>query len=441
MSATGGRGPLGRALAALGGGAFLRESASYAASTAAEQGSRLVTGLVVAGMLGPERWGYWFLLNLVLSYGALLHLGTLNGMNREVPAALGREEPERAVRLERVTLGALLASVCGAALLLAALSAWPAVREALPPRDGFLMLGLLAAHQLYAFVTMRGRSRMRFGLVSRQQAFFAVLHPLFAVGGAWAWGLSGFIVGQALAYLVTVATTSRGGWGLPRPELSVQEWRALVGVGLPIMLVGVVHTFFTTVDRWIVVRFLGVEALGHYSLAVMTVSAVRLLPQVFGQQTYPRMAFAWSSRRDAAELRRLGARQSSLTFASAALVSVPAAVLAPVVVHAWLPEYAPGLGALLVALSVPFATGVGRGYGNVLNVIGRQSVYLTSILGATAVNAVASLALVGPLGLTGVSLGTALGFLALSLGLLGFGGRALARAAEEAPAAARTTAG
>jgi O-antigen/teichoic acid export membrane protein len=428
----GAKGRLAKLAAALGGGAYLRETAGFASSTFFEQGARFLTGLVVAGLLGPETWGYWFLLNLVLSYGSLLHLGVLNGMNREVPAAHGRGEAARAAWLERVALGALLASIAVSALALSALSTWSRFRASVPLDYGALMLGLLAGHQLYTFAVTRGRSRVRFGYVSRLQTVFSLLHTALGIGGAAAWGLKGFIVGQTLAYLGTVAVGGLFGMRLPRPTLAWPEWRRLVGIGLPLMLVGVAHTFFTTVDRWVIAAYLGPEALGHYSLAVMAVSATRLLPQVFAQQTYPRMAAAWSARQDAHELRRLGRRQSLLTYATAALVTVPGALIAPWAVRAWLPEYVPGIGALLVSLAVPFATGLASGYGNVLNVIGRQALYLTLIVGATAVNAAGSLLLVGPLGLEGVALGTVLGFLTLSLGLLILGGRSLEHAKAQA---------
>ena len=414
---------------ALGGRRFLRESAGYATSTAAEQGSKLLTGLVAAAMLGPETWGYWFLLNLVLAYGSLFHLGALNGMNREVPAARGRGDMEAVARLEAVTFGALLAALAAAAVVVTGLLAWPTFADAVAPGDALLMLGLLAAHQLYSYVIMRGRSHLRFGVVSRLQATFAVAHATLSLTGGWVWDLQGFIAGQAVAYLAAVTLATFTGVGLPRPRFDWSTTRELIGIGLPIMLVGVVHTFFTTADRWIVAAYLGAEALGHYSLAIMAIGAVRLLPQVFGQQIYPRMAFAWSARRDAAELRSLGRRQSLMTFATALLISLPGVLIAPSLVRWLLPEFTPGIGALLVVLATPLASSLAMGFGNVLNVIGKQGVYLAIIITATLVNVGVSLALVGSLGLVGVALGTVIGFLALSSSLLVVGRRQLARAA------------
>lgn len=404
---------------------FLRESALFGGSTILEQGARLLTGLVAAAMLGPATWGSWYLLNLVLRYGALIHLGAINGMNREVPSARGRGDEEAADELRRSALGFTLLSYALLTLLLALLTG--VLKGFVPVRELALTLVLLGAQQMYGFASMSFKATARFALVSRLQMASAIMFPALVIPAAWLGGLPAFILGQVVAYALLAVVARQLDIATFATRLHWPTIRGLIRVGFPIMMVGVVHALLTTVDRWIIAAWIGSEALGHYSLAIMAVGAVQLVPQVFAQQVYPRMAFAWSARSDPAELKRLARRQARLALIAVASIIAIVASLAPTSIRMLLPAYEPGIAALLVSLGAPLISVVGQGYGNVLNVIDRQGVYLGLIIGAIAVNALVSLLAVGPLGIVGVAIGTVSGMAFLSIGLFATGSLALKR--------------
>ena len=101
---------------------FLGDFARFASSSSILRASQLASSLVVAAVLGPANWGYWYLLNLIVAYGALTQLGALNGMSREVPFAFGAGKNERAVELRRSALGVVIMSTALAIVLLACAS-------------------------------------------------------------------------------------------------------------------------------------------------------------------------------------------------------------------------------------------------------------------------------------------------------------------------------
>jgi len=83
---------------------FLGQTLLYSSSTLFFQLARFATFLVAAKLLGPETYGLWMALWLVIAYGINAHLGVLNGLNREVPFARGRRRPELAVAIRGVSL-------------------------------------------------------------------------------------------------------------------------------------------------------------------------------------------------------------------------------------------------------------------------------------------------------------------------------------------------
>ena len=398
---------------------FLR----FGGSTLAVQATRVGAALVVAGMVGPAAWGTWYLLNLIVAYGSLTHLGALNGLNREVPAALGRGKPDEAVAIQTNALGMTLlgtGSVTAAFLLIVTVMPLP-----FSLLDVVLVLALLWGNQLFGFVSISLKSTTRFTALSRLQLLSSVVFPVLAIAGAWCAGLQGFIAGQVFVF----TSVTFIGWrfvGIAfEPRLDWQRVRSLIRIGFPIMLVGLVYTLFTTVDRWVVTVFLGTESLGHYSLAIMAFGAVGLLPQVVAQQYYPRVAHAWAARADTAELRRLARQIRNMTLLVAAPVTAGAMLLLPPAVRALLPEYEPGISALMITVFAPIVGAFGQGYGSVLHMLNRQVWLLGGIVVAALVNLALSVSLVGPYGLAGVAIGSVVSFLVYALARVALGAIAL----------------
>lgn len=410
------------------GNPLFREFLNFGSSSIFMQGSRVASGLVVAGLLGPAAWGSWYLLNLIIAYGALSHLGATSGMNREVPAALGRDDAAEAAALRHTTLGVVVASVAAASLLL--LVAAALVPGVIGLRELGLMLMLLAVHQIFDYTTTALRATTRFVVVARLQFAMAVAYPAFAIAGAWTFGLEGFIVGQALAYALVCVLGAQSPEVTFRPRLGRARAKALIAIGFPIMLVGVVSTLFATVDRWVVAGFLGAESLGHYSLAIMSFGAVGLLPQVIYQQFYPRVAFAWSARGDRQELRRLARLHRNLTFAAVAPVVAVLVIIAPPAVRTLLPDFSPGIPALMITMFVPVVSAIGQGYVSILHVLDRQAWLLGAIAASATVNVAVSAVLVRPYGLAGVALGTVLAYALFGVLRVVLGEHALRRVGE-----------
>ena len=385
---------------------FAREFVHFTGSTLLLQASRLLVSLAAAAQLGPERWGYWFLLNLMLTYGSVFHLGATNGMNREVPIHRGRGDASRVEEVQGVAFaGVVVGAAFGAAALLAAtaLPAASVLRVALPS-----MAVLFTVTQVYAYLQARLKSEARFRAMSVQQIAYALLLPVVVLPLAGTWGLAGFILGQAAVAGVVAAGLMLDPATTLRLRFSWPAWRRLVGIGWPIMLAGLLYALLTTVDRWVVGAFLGIEALGHYSLAILVLGVLALVPRVIGQQVYPRMAEAYGRTGDPAEVRRWARRQSRVATAVSLPLAAAVALVAPFGVGTFLPEYAPGVTAMQIVLVGPVLQSLAAGYGNLLNTVGRQRTYLLAQGVGVGTNLILSpsLVLLG-FGLEGVALATA----------------------------------
>lgn len=378
----------------------------FTASTLLYQGARLVVSLVVAAWVGPEGFGAWNLLNLVLIYGVLVMLGVPNGINREVPLLKGKGDEDGARRVADLGFWfSLFASLAGGLLVLVA-----AFLGLAPGGDHaalFWCAPLFALWQLHQYLQMRLKSAIRFQQMSLQQILFALLLPLVALPLAWRWGLTGFVAGQAITLAVVcvyILSLDRPG----RFEWRGSNLRYLIRVGWPIMAAGLLYSLLTSVDRWVILNTLGVAELGHYSLAILCLGSLSLFPAIISQQMYPRMAYRFGQTGDPHGLLSLVRQQTLIAGGVSAPVLLLVALGLPWVTARWLPAYLPGVLPAQILLVGLIAIALAGGCANLLNTIGQQRLYLTVQIVTIVVSLGLGLLLVSlGLGLNGVALGAA----------------------------------
>ena len=403
---------------------LFREFVLYGSSTVLYQASRFIVLLVAASILGPRKFGIWNIVNLVLVYGSYAHLGVANGMNRDVPLFKGRGDASKVEEVRAVSAGFIGLSTLMIATILALLAPYLVDSSAVLALR--LTAGLFLVFQLYSFCQIYLVSDSRFDKMSYQQIAFAILLPMVAIPLAQNWNLSGFIVGQAVPYLVAALfMTKMVGFDF-RPRLNWSEVARLIKVGSPIAAVGLCFGLLTTVDRWVVQGYLGTTQLGYYSLTIIVGSIVTMLPKVLAEQIYPRMAETFGSTSDFRLLKKwiLGQIVSSAAILALAVMVVFFAL--PPLVRVFLPAYKPGITAMRISLVGFLFLPLAGAFGNFLNTVGKQTYYLAVQMLAIPVEVVLSVSLIKlGMGIEGAALGMAITSFLYCLGLFLVGAKVL----------------
>jgi len=381
-----------------------REFVLFSASTVACQFSRLAISLIVARWAGPEEFGSWNVLNLILIYGFLVTLGVPIGMNRNVPLLMGQGDKISAQQATNTSLWFVLFSNMITGLVISVIGITQQYHKS------FICMGILfPSWWVYQFFQLLLKCNFRFNLLSLQQLAYAILLPVVVLPLVYVWRISGFVIGQAvLAILLSILISQMASFKI---TLS-WSWRSflhLVKVGLPLMIVALLYNLLTSVDRWVILRFLGVEALGHYTVAILCFGSLSLLPAVISQQMYPRMAFRFGQTQDPRSLLPLVIQQSVAEIIVTIPILATAYLFLPFLVNHLLAKYAPGVTPariLLLGLAfIPLADGIA----NFLCTVGKQMYYLAVQSVAVGVNLALDVFLVkAGLGLKGIAMGAAI---------------------------------
>ncbi len=389
---------------------FTGEFLLFSASTMAFQFSRLAVSLVVAHWVGPDEFGIWNALNLLLVYGVLLTLGIPNGMNRNVPFLNGQNKRNRAEQVISLSFAFtfLINIVFGLFITGISFNGWIADTY----RNALLWMGpLFFSWQMYQFFQMYLKSRIKFRLISIQQFGFALLLLIIVLPMAYFWHIPGFVAGQAIVTLSIVGMIIYISEFQISLKWNVDIFKDLVKVGFPIMAAGLLYSLLTTIDRWVVLQFLGVKELGNYTLAILCLGILSLLPAVISQQMYPRMAFQYGKTQDKHSLQPLIVRQSGLAVAATLPILVIAYIALPWLTSRFLPEYFLGVKPariLLIGLTfIPLAGGVA----NFLNTVNKQGYYLATQASTLILNLGLDIFLIQKgFGLVGVAMGAAISY-------------------------------
>jgi O-antigen/teichoic acid export membrane protein len=402
-----------------------RDTIVFSGSSVIYSASRFTAYLVAAKLLGPKTYGLWNGLLLILTYGMNSHLGVLNAMNREVPYYRGRGEFDKAHEIANIGFGtALVSSIPIPVMVVLATLIYSFAEETILGLR--IVAVLLVLQQIHNFYQLALKSHNCFGLMAAQQVLFAGLTVCVLISLTYYAGFSGFLWGHALVFVLVLSFLYK----YVPVRFSFQfDWAKVVHlgrIGFPIMTVGLAYGMLVSLDRIMVIAFLGKEQLGYYSLSFMAYSIMILFPMVVAQVMYPRLAKRYGKTGDPKSLGPLVYGPLRYLIPVMLLVLVAAYVLAPRFVGAFLPNYALGIPALKITFCGVFFLSFVGGFANFLNTVNKQKLYLIVQVCALSLNGFLNYLFIQlNYGITGVALGTSITYAVYGATLWFFARRAM----------------
>ena len=376
-----------------------------------------VRALIIPGLLDPAGYGIYKTLLLIPVFVKGGHLGAVSGLSRQIPFYRGKRDTARLDLSVRVAYSFSIGSALIASLLVGAYAIFVAV----PPMRYLLLIFLvfIVAEQQSAFRETYLLGFERFQLAARLRLAQNLLTATLAIIGTWLFGLTGLVVSISISSaLCLVMFRIASGVGFPGLSFDRSTSWELLSVGAPLLVTGLLYNLFFTMDRLIIVNMLGAVAMGQYALAVTMVGYINDLTTLFSRIIFPKMVARIGSGESATQV----ARYVHLPMTGASYV-FPIGMIAVHYAAVWgfrwvFPKYEPGAGALeILAFGTLMYTHY-LVYMNLVVAMKRQTAVMWIFPMAAAVAGVFAVAAVRlDYGIEGVAMGTAVGFLALSVSL------------------------
>lgn len=387
---------------------YLKEFTALSASTLLLQTSRFLTLLLIARWLGPEKFGTWNMLNLILIYGSFINFGVLNAMNREVPFYNGRGSFEKSNYISNLSWTfSLFTAMIFCVVSLIVLEFTSLDKDISTPLK--LVIMTLFAQQIYNYFQIYFKANIKFNLVNVQRIIFGVFFPLFTIPLTFYFNLYGFIIGQTVTFLSLIAISYKITPIKLTLRWNFKDIKRLIKIGLPIMGAGLLYSILITIDRWIIVNYLSIKDLGFYSITIMTISTVSFIPMILAEQYYPRMAYSYGQMNNRKNLKPIILKQSISSFILTMPVVISIYLFAPPLIKIYMPDYIHGIQPLQIAILGMIFLSLAGGPANFLNTIGKQTYYLIIQGIAIIINIIVGILFIKfGFGLNGVALSVAI---------------------------------
>lgn len=325
-----------------------REVLSLWRSFAFTQAVTFLVAIFIRERLGPVAMGIWSLVQLAVSYSSYASLGVYDGASREIPLARGRGDQVAAERLRDSSFSFVMATSLAASL---AVAAW-----ALSQRSSLSAVAFWGWMTAAAINLLQRWNNFAVGMLYVDKLFeragrFRWLSSLVNAGLTlalvWYGGLYGLYAAMVLSFVFNILYLRyRAESAPPRLRWDSGSVRQLLWVSAPLLVSGLLHTVVLTLDKIVVARVIGLEALGHYTLATLGTGYVMTFANLFSVTLYPRVLERYGKSADARDILAYAKLPGLLLSAYLSAAVGLLWCVAPWLTLEFLPSYTPGLEAL-----------------------------------------------------------------------------------------------
>lgn len=350
---------------------ILKDTASLNIALIIGQGLAILQTLIIMRFLDPAMYGLWLGLIILLNYGGYVHMGMEYGMALRLLYYKGQGNVARVVQIQDTvfTMWTGLSLIFAFCVFVYAL--FVPQTSSVQEIGLIIISGLIIFEQQIAFLARWEISFLKdFSLLSISNILRAGLSFILFVPLAYFFNVIGvmigaFIVSGIMLIFWWIKTTYR-----PQIRLSGDVLLEILRIGFPILLVVLGGMMIETVDRLVILSFLGAASLGCYGITSFGGASVyRLLGQA-GGSIAPHMVEEMGSNNDEPQSLLKYLIKPTLIFSYISVVLITFLIFVVSFLVEWmLPRYLPGMQAFYIFTPGFFFLSITLTASNILNVI------------------------------------------------------------------------
>jgi hypothetical protein len=248
----------------------------------------LVTGFINFRNIDPVYMGMWATVTIFEVYSNFLRLGVVNGMNRELPFALGQGDNTKAEKYAATTQ--MFSLFNGLILLLIA----PLIIKGINIDESYyacLAVVLIKACLSFytTYLTGTFRSDDQFGKLANITMIGLggklLLCPLVFLG------FNGFLSYELILILLNAALLHKFRPIKIKPQFHIPEMKRLILTGFPLFVTSYLLGIIDTLPRLFIIKDGNEKLLGLYAPVLMLVNTMIIFPGTITNFLYPKFSY------------------------------------------------------------------------------------------------------------------------------------------------------
>lgn len=339
----------------------------YSSAFALTQFVSVVGALLIRYFLGPVQTGVWSLVQVILSYADYTNLGANYAIPIEIPFKRGQGKIEEVERMKNVmfSFSFLTSTLFSLGLFLYAIMRRSHISKEL--FYGLLIAtGLVILQQLNNMLISFLRAYKNFKLAGKQMALSSVVNLILVALLSSTFKLYGFMCAMVLSFVFNITYIFYHENFRLRWTLDFGVLKGLIRYGFPLMILGLTGVVLLTIDKMMIAKFLGLESLGLYSIAVMTSGFISSVPNSIGVVLLPNVSEKYGEREDIRGLSDYLQKSNHVFSVMMPVLIGLAWFVVPFIIHLLLPKFIGGILALKYLALGTFFVGLTQTYSNTI---------------------------------------------------------------------------
>lgn len=314
----------------------------------------IIGGILVARLLLPEELGLFNSFSVFTGYIILSQIGIPNGLARELPFFLGRNDLKSVHKFASTAL--FFSLTIGIFLIIISIifCVYFLYHSLFEYAFGSIIIGITSFQTFYVtkYLKVLYRSDSEFNKLAIIKIIVSIV-SLVSIFFVYKYGFYGLGVRVLLIFLIDLLLSFYWRPIKVFPKWSFLTLKELFKVGAPIFFVSSVYGLWPTIQRTVILSIGGVKALGLFALAIIVQNMLSTVNNSISSVSFPKMTFAYGKGAKFVELMKIPAKFVAFSFLLYLLIALIGWFLLPIVVEWLLPNYIEGVPAakwMLLAL-------------------------------------------------------------------------------------------
>jgi O-antigen/teichoic acid export membrane protein len=241
---------------------------------------KVLSGVIVAKLLGPSLFGLKNAYDLARDYESNSDLGVFDALNRLAPYYRGEKKYEKA----RVAI----ASVWGVNLYYALMAAAIMVIVSQYLRyngyeqkyvDFTLFLGvMILTGKMHGFLQTKFKIDHKFYELGINQLIYGFTASILSVVFVYFWGFRGLLISLVVVDVVCIGHLIAKEKKFPEVTISLALYWQVLKVGFPMMVLFLLLMLLINADRTLILAMISEKALGYFGIATVAAGLVTTIP-------------------------------------------------------------------------------------------------------------------------------------------------------------------
>jgi O-antigen/teichoic acid export membrane protein len=240
--------------------------------------------------------GIWATLAVFETYASFMRVGIINGMNRELPYALGAGKTNEAEQYVETTLAFTLANITFIVLISPFLASQFQMN---PTYISCIVVYIIKISLSFytSFLSGTFRSNDHFNKLSNIQ--FAMLIMRLTTIPLVLLGFNGYLAMELILFISNATMLHVYRPFKLKPKFNYLAFRTLFNIGFPVFLTSYLISLIDTIPRLYIINYGNTKMMGLYAPVQFLLSTVALLPNALTGYMYPKFSYQWGKNKDA----------------------------------------------------------------------------------------------------------------------------------------------